>query len=117
MYRSPDKAEKPILTPDFAVPSEGVSAEGNTGQIGEEVPAILLPFRMLNQDSHSLVVVNQAVFLPVQNGVRVQRTGKDALDGIQELFQIFLRRALIGAEIAVVFTGERVPEVIFQKTG
>jgi len=108
-------AQQAVLAADARTPAEGVAAEAHAGHRREVVAAVALAFHLLDQDGHALVEVEQAGLGAVDQRVRVERAGVDAQHGLRRVAQVFLQRALVGQEVAVVLAGERCVEAVLQQ--
>jgi len=97
------------------LPDEGIVGQADTRQTGKEITVAVRTGNALHQKRHLFILLRHPALQPVGERVLVHRGGEDFADGFLEMPVAFLRRSLVDAEIAFVFSGKGVAEGVFQK--
>ena len=90
-------------------------AKRDSGQ-GRKVEALVaVADDSLDQDGHTLVIVEQTHTLSIGDGVGADHTGIDGSNGTHQRRQVFVQRALVGQEKGIVLAGKGEPKVVLEQ--
>ena len=110
-----NEADDSFFLADSQRPAVGVVGERHSGGEGEEVIAEAASDHLLHQNAHLLVVVEELVVAPIEDGGLGKGAHVDLLQSPDERGEASLDVPLIGDENRVVLPGKGKTEVVFQK--
>ena len=99
-----------ILAPDIRVERESDARYGRV-----EVFAVCLSGDTHDKQPHLFIFLEHAAALAITEGAFAHGTGVDGTHSSKEVFEALGARPLIGAEDTLVFAGEGIAEVVFEK--